>query len=135
MNELYLIPDFDRIEESLTLSRAFGTHFEYNDFFHPSRLDDEGWVRRRVDFYKSLHRDRSRDILHGAFLDVTIHSEDQRIREASAFRIRQSMDIAAALGIRGVVFHTNQKQFPAGDKKIRQKQVLPECYFLATLRR
>ena len=108
MKELYIIPDVNQIEASMALSRRYGTHFEYNDFFIPSLLDDENWVRRRVDFYKQLDRDRSRDILHGAFLDVTVHSEDQRIREVSAFRIRQSMDIAAELGIRGVVFHTNQ---------------------------
>lgn len=108
MNELYLIPDFVRIEDSVRLSRLFGAHFEYNDFFNPSLLDDEGWVKKRIDFYKKLDRDRTRDMLHGAFLDVTVHSEDKRIRDVSAFRIRQSMDIAAELGIRGVVFHTNQ---------------------------
>ena len=108
MSELYLIPDFDRIEDSVRLSRRFGAHFEYNDFFSPSLLDDERWVKKRIDFYKKLDRDRTRDILHGSFLDVTVHSEDKRIRDVSAFRIRQSMDIAAELGIRGVVFHTNQ---------------------------
>lgn len=108
MNELYLIPDFDRIEDSVRLSQLYGAHFEYNDFFIPSLLDDEGWVKKRIDFYKNLDRDRTRDILHGAFLDVTVHSEDKRIRDVSAFRIRQSMDIAAELGICGVVFHTNQ---------------------------
>lgn len=107
MNELYLIPDFDRIEDTLRLSRLFGTHFEYNDFFNPSLLDDEEWVRKRIDFYKKLDRDRTGDILHGAFLDVTVHSEDKRIRDISVSRVRQSMDIAAELGIRGVVFHTN----------------------------
>lgn len=108
MNELYLIPDFDRIEDSVRLSRLYGAYFEYNDFFIPSLLDDESWVKKRIDFYKKLDRDRTKDILHGAFLDVTVHSEDKRIRDISAFRIRQSMDIAAELGIRGVVFHTNQ---------------------------
>lgn len=108
MNELYLIPDYDRIEDSLELSHRYGAHFEYNDFFNPSFLDDEGRLRKRIDFYKALDRDRTRDILHGSFLDVTVHSEDKRIRDVSAFRIRQSMDIAAELGIRGVVFHTNQ---------------------------
>lgn len=108
MKELYIIPDFDQIEDSVRLSRLYDAHFEYNDFFIPSLLDDERWVKKRVDFYKKLDRDRKRDMLHGAFLDVTVHSEDKRIRDVSTFRIRQSMDIAAELGIRGVVFHTNQ---------------------------
>ena len=45
--------------------------------------------------------------MHGAFLDVTLHSSDARIREVSELRVRQSMEIAKELEIRGVVFHTN----------------------------
>lgn len=108
MSKLYLIPDYSHIRESVALADRYGAHFEYNDFFIPSLLDDEEWVRGRIDFYKGLDRDRSRDTLHGAFLDVTVHSQDRRIYEASAFRVRQSMDIAMELGIRGVIFHTNQ---------------------------
>lgn len=108
MNELYLIPDFSRIQESVALANRYGAHFEYNDFFNPSLLDDAQWVRNRIDFYRSLPRDRSRDTLHGAFLDVTVHSQDKRIFDVSAFRVRQSMDIAMELGLRGVIFHTNQ---------------------------
>lgn len=107
MSELYIIPEYGKIVESLRLSRLYGAHFEYNDFFTPSLLDDEEWVRERIRFYKNLDRDRTRDLLHGSFLDVTVHSEDKRIRDISAFRIRQSMDIAMKLGIRGVIFHTN----------------------------
>ena len=107
MNELYIIPEFDRIEESMRLSQLFDARFEYNDFFLPALLDDGNWVRERIEFYKNLNRDRTRDILHGAFLDIVVHSEDKTIRDASVFRIRQSMDIAKELGIRGVVFHTN----------------------------
>ena len=107
-NELYLIPDFQHIEESLALADQYDAHFEYNDFFIPSLVDDEQWLKDRIGFYKGLHRDRSRDTLHGAFLDVTVHSQDRRIYEVSLFRVRQSMEIAMELGLRGVIFHTNQ---------------------------
>lgn len=107
MHERYIIPEPDRIEESLRLSHEFGVHFEYNDFFAPNFLDDQERVRQRIQFYRELERDRSRDLLHGAFLDVTIHSEDDQIRRISQRRVYQSMDVAAALGVRGVVFHTN----------------------------
>ena len=36
-----------------------------------------------------------------------MHSSDPGIREVSELRVRQSMEIAKELGIRGVIFHTN----------------------------
>lgn len=107
MNGRYIIPDAGSIEESMQIAREYQAYFEYNDFFLPDLLDDEVKVKERIDLYKRLDRDRSKDTLHGAFLDVTIHSEDRRIREISELRVRQCMDIATELGIRGVVFHTN----------------------------
>lgn len=107
MKSLYIIPDRERIKESLMLGEKYGAHFEYNDFFLPSVLDDEAVKEKLIEFYKGLPRDRSRDTMHGAFLDVTVHSSDPRIREISMLRVRQSMDVARKMGIRGVVFHTN----------------------------
>lgn len=104
---IYIIPDRQNIEKSLSIAKKWNTFFEYNDFFMPDVLDNQKMVQERIDFYKSLDRDRTWDTMHGAFLDVTIHSSDSLIREISMKRIRQSMDIASELGIRGVVFHTN----------------------------
>ena len=91
MKSLYIIPKRDNIEESLRLSKEYNAYFEYNDFFIPAVLDDEEKKKELISFYKSLPRDRSRDTLHGAFLDVTLHSSDAKIREVSEFRVRQSM--------------------------------------------
>ena len=107
MKSVSIIPQRNNIEESLRLSKEYNANFEYNDFFLPFVLDDENKKKELIEFYKSLQRDRSNDTLHGAFLDVTLHSSDTRIREVSELRVRQSMDIAKELGIRGVVFHTN----------------------------
>ena len=107
MRKISIIPQRDYIEESLRLSKEYNANFEYNDFFLPFVLDDEEKKKEMIDFYKSLDRDRSEDTMHGAFLDVAIHSTDDRIREVSELRVRQSMEIAKELGIRGVVFHTN----------------------------
>lgn len=107
MKKLLIIPKRDNIEESLRLSKEYNANFEYNDFFLPFVLDDEEKKKEIIDFYKSLDRDRSEDTMHGAFLDVTLHSIDDRIREVSELRVRQSMEIAKELGIRGVIFHTN----------------------------
>lgn len=35
MKSLYIIPDRERIKESLMLGEKYGAHFEYNDFFCP----------------------------------------------------------------------------------------------------
>lgn len=107
MRSLYVIPDRDRIDKSLEICRKYGTYFEYNDFFLPSVLEDEEKIEELIHFYKNLGRDMSRDTLHGAFLDVTVHSSDPKIREISMLRVRQSMDIAQKMGVKGVIFHTN----------------------------
>lgn len=107
MKTLYIIPMAERIEESMALAKEYNAAFEYNDFYVPDLLEDKEACRRRIEFYKSLQRDRKKDMLHGAFLDIAVHSDDPKIREISGIRIRQSLEIARELGIRGVVFHTN----------------------------
>lgn len=107
MGDIYLIPDRNCIEESMKLAKAYAAHFEYNDFFSPAVLEDDEKIEELIAFYEGLERDRSKDTLHGAFLDVTIHSDDPMIRKASEHRVRQCMEIADRLGIRGVIFHTN----------------------------
>ena len=107
MGSIYLIPDRNRIEESMKLAKQYEACFEYNDFFSPAVLEDEAKIEELIAFYQGLDRDRSQDTLHGAFLDVTIHSDDPAIRAVSEHRVRQCMEIADRLGIRGVVFHTN----------------------------
>lgn len=106
MQKLHLIPDPLHIRETLALTERYGARFEYNDFINPKMLDDCEETARRIAFYKALPRDRSEDTLHGAFLDITVHSDDPLIRDASMLRVRQSMDAAQKLGVKGVVFHT-----------------------------
>lgn len=106
MGRLHLIPDPARLEESRAIADRYHACFEYNDFYVPDLLDDSDALRERVRRYLSLDRDRSADTLHGAFFDVTVHSEDPLIRGVSERRVYQSMNIAKRLGVRGVVFHT-----------------------------
>lgn len=80
--------------------------FEYNDFMNPDQLDDKEYCRQKIVFYKNLGRNMSNDTLHGAFIDLVVQSTDSLIRDASRKRVYQSMEIAQALGVRGVVFHT-----------------------------
>ena len=108
MNQLYLVPDIQDMEHSVQLAEEYGCAFEYNDFYAPAVLDDPKKQEEIIAHYKKYRSDFSKDTMHGAFLDVTIHSSDARIREVSALRIHQSMEIAKKLGLRGVVFHTGR---------------------------
>lgn len=102
-----VIPDIRHMDQTMELVKDYDVIFEYNDFMFPHILDNKEMCSEMTQFYKSLDRDRSRDTMHGAFLDITVHSTDRLIREASEKRVRQCMEIAEELGIRGVVFHTN----------------------------
>lgn len=108
MKGLYLIPDRQNLEDSLELVNRYEGAFEYNDFFLAAVLDDKKKQQEIIDTYARVRSDFSRDTMHGAFLDVTVHSSDVRIREVSELRIRQSLDIAKEMGLRGAVFHTNR---------------------------
>ena len=70
-------------------------------------MDDKKALKERISFYKAISRDRSKDTLHGAFFDLSVSSEDGRVRELSCMRMRQSMETAAALSVKAVIFHTN----------------------------
>ena len=107
MKDLYMIPDFENLEKTRKLAEKYNAYFEYNDFYMPAVYSDKEELKKRIQVYKALERDRSHDMLHGAFLDITIHSQDSEIRKISENRIRQSLSIAEELGIRGVVFHAN----------------------------
>lgn len=108
MKGLHLIPDRTNLKESLKLIEEHGCACEYNDFFLASILDDKKKQLEIIEAYAKLRSDFSKDTMHGAFLDVTVHSSDAKIREISELRVRQSMDIAKEMGLRGVVFHTNR---------------------------
>lgn len=108
MKGLHLIPDRTNLEESLKFIEENQCACEYNDFFLASILDDKKKQMEIIDAYAKLRSDFSKDTMHGAFLDVTVHSSDPKIREISELRVRQSMDIAKEMGLRGVVFHTNR---------------------------
>lgn len=115
MTQLYIIPDFKNVNESARYADEQELRFEYNDFIFPSVLDDEKSVEERIAVYKKLNRDCSGDTMHGAFFDVTVFSFDAKIRETSVLRMRQSMEIAKKMGLRGVVFHGNHLPFLHGE--------------------
>ena len=105
--KLYCIPNVKELEEYIQISEEKQLAFEYNDFFSPHILDDVWKTKEILRCYQSINRDRSRDTLHGVFLDITVHSSDTKIVAVSDERIHQSMEVAEELGVRAVIFHTN----------------------------
>lgn len=105
-NQWLIIPEYDRLNESVALAAEYGAAFEYNDFYLPSVYQSKERTDEIIRTYIELERDRSRDTLHGAFLDLAPSSRDSVIREYSGELMEQSMEIASRLGVRGVVFHS-----------------------------
>lgn len=114
MSKLYLVPDRKDMERMCALASEYGCAFEYNDFYIAKVMDDSRKQEEIAEDYKTSKNKWlgknlfSKDTLHGAFLDVTIHSDDPLIRDASMLRVRQSMEIAKRMGLKGVVFHTGR---------------------------
>lgn len=97
------IPDVEHLDEWTALDIPF----EYNDFMWPQVLDDPSEIRRRVSLYREADRDRSRDTLHGPFLDITVHSSDRLIQKVSDRRLREAGEISVELGVKAMIVHTN----------------------------
>lgn len=103
-----MIPDRADMERICNLAEIYDCAFEYNDFYVAGVMDDQGRQEEIAADYGRYRTDFSKDTMHGAFLDVTIHSDDSLIRDVSMQRIRQSMEIAKRMGLRGIVFHTGR---------------------------
>lgn len=106
MGQIYIIPDRQDTARSVSLIKEYDAAFEYNDFWKPEVLDDRRKQEEIIEHYAGYRTNFSKDTMHGAFLDMYIHSEDSLIRQVSEQRIRQSMEIAKRMGLRGVIFHT-----------------------------
>lgn len=106
MGQFLIVSKVDRLEEYLKVAKDYNAAFEINDFFEPDILDDNARRKEVIQTYKVVGVPEN-STLHGAFYDVTVFSQDARIREVSRRRMEQSMEIACELGVKGVVFHTN----------------------------
>lgn len=108
VKQLLIIPNYKEIENYIELANQYDAGFEYNDFFLPGFLDDEKAVEDRIQFYQSKKEKYPEYCTsHGVFLDITVFSDDSKIKQVADERIHQSMNIAKKLNARAVVFHTN----------------------------
>lgn len=107
IDRLMIIPQKDSMKEYMQLVGEYECGFEYNDFFLPALLDDREELDKRIEFYTRPENKVAFSTVHGAFLDVTVFSDDARIREVSELRVNQSLEVAKRLGAEAVIFHTN----------------------------
>ena len=106
MADYSIVSRADRLDEYLEIAKEYNVAFEINDFFEPEILDDETKQKELIELYQKKGIP-AHSTMHGAFYDVVLFSMDKKIREISMQRMRQSMEIAKKLGVKGVVFHVN----------------------------
>jgi len=89
------------------LAQAHGAGLELQVYGYETDLLDSGW-RELVDQHKTLLRDFASEIaIHGAFYNLSPASQDGRVVALTRERYLLNLDIAAELGARTVVFHTD----------------------------
>lgn len=106
MSRFMVVSKADKLPEYKAISEQHGVSFELNDFYETDVLDDVDKQDAIIHQYETMGIPEG-STMHGAFFDVVVFSADARIREISKLRMKQSMDIAKRIGLRGVVFHTN----------------------------
>ncbi len=88
------------------LAQAHGTGLEIQVYGYDTDLLDSGW-RELLHQHKALLRDFEGELaIHGAFLDMSPASPDKHIVAVTRERFVLNLNIAAELGARHVVFHT-----------------------------
>ena len=93
--------------EVLQRLEAQGVGVELSYFSYPSTLERED-LKEEIQRYKNMLQGFSQPItMHGAFYDLSMTAREPMVVEVARFRIDQSLDIAIALGIKKLVFHTN----------------------------
>ena len=81
-------------------------NLEFTAFYYP-RFLDANLQEILKDYQQKLHGFKGAISVHGAAIDLVIHSEDEKVREVAKQRIFQSLEIARKLKAKHVVFHGN----------------------------
>ena len=106
--ERVLLATFQKdITQHYELAQAYGAGLELQVYGYDTDLLDSGW-RELLDQHKTLLLDFEGELaIHGAFIDMSPASPDRRVVALTRERFMLNLDIAAELGARTVVFHTN----------------------------
>jgi sugar phosphate isomerase/epimerase len=99
-------PDNDSFDEFLSYAKEHGYNLEIASFAY-SRVLDTNWQEILEHHQQKLRGFAGAISVHGAFMELIIHSRDEKIREVARDRILQNLEIAKALGSKYIVFHAN----------------------------
>ena len=77
--KILIIPDRAELSSYTKLADRLNLGFEYNDFFIPKLLDDTEQLDAVIAEYEQMSGMPGYCTLHGAFLDVTVFSDDSLI--------------------------------------------------------
>mgnify|MGYP003295004436 CR=1 FL=1 len=86
MGKYLIIPDMERLEESICLAKEYDLGFEVNDFFEPNLQKEPERKEILIQRYTECER-REPFTMHGCFHDVLIFSEDDEIRQEKCITI------------------------------------------------
>lgn len=114
MGRFMVVAKADRLPEYKAISEQYNVGFEINDFYEADILDNDEKKGQLMQQYLDVGIPEG-STMHGAFIDIAVFSDDEKIVEISKLRMRQSMEVAKVLGVHGVVFHTNCNPMLAGD--------------------
>ena len=106
--ERILLGTYQRdITQHYELAQEHGAGLELQVYGYDMDLLDSNW-REVLDQHKALLRDLEGELaIHGAFYNMSPASKDRRIVALTRERFMLNLDIAAELGARNVVFHTD----------------------------
>lgn len=99
-------PDAQSFDEFLTFATIHGYNLEIASFAYNTVLDTN-WQEIVKDHKQKLQDFKGTISVHGAYLDLLIHSRDEKIRKVAKNRIFQNLEIAKELNASFIVFHGN----------------------------
>jgi sugar phosphate isomerase/epimerase len=99
-------PDNDGFDEFLSYAKEHGHNLEIASFAY-SRVLDTNWREILKGHQQKLRGFAGVVSVHGAFMELIIHSRDEKIREVARNRIYRNLEIARALSAKYIVFHGN----------------------------
>ena len=108
---LQIQPQFQNGEKWMQLAEACQLRFECLELSTPSFLDCEELSQEARAWYRNTGRVSS---VHGCFMDVNPGSGDEKFRNLSMERCRESCRLAMTLGARFVVLHASAFPFLRG---------------------
>ncbi|OQX93013.1 MAG: hypothetical protein B6D58_00170 [candidate division Zixibacteria bacterium 4484_95] len=107
MSKIYIQPvQEDTFDKFLSYAKENDFNMEIALFAFSDVLDSN-WNDILKNIEDKLQGFKGEISLHGAFMELVVHSRDKKIREVAKSRIYQNLEIAETLNAKYIVFHGN----------------------------